>query len=100
MINVGISSGSLIGLINILLGILYCAISVYQLVSSIKSGSSVGITARILQLIFLPLCLVLSGVILFFQGWRLDPILTFQQFLLELLIIYLILVDLKSSRNF
>ncbi len=106
MVNVGFlgpffGPGSVLGLINFLLGILYGAVSIYQLVSAIqRSGSSVSITARILQLIFSPLLLILSGGILFAQGWRLDPILLFQQFLLELLIIYLILVDLKRSRNF
>lgn len=98
MINVGFSGGSLLGLFNIFLGILYCAVSIYQLVAAIQSsGSSVSITARILQLVFLPLLLILSGAILFFQGWRLDPLLVFQQFLIEFVLIYLVVVDLKRS---
>jgi Ycf66 protein N-terminus len=98
MVNVGLSGGSLLGLLNMLLGILYCVVSIYQLVAAIqRSGSPVTTTARILQLVFLPLFLILSGAILFFQGWRLDPLLVFQQFLIEFVLIYLVVVDLKRS---
>jgi hypothetical protein len=36
----------------------------------------------------------LSGVILIFQGWRLDPILQFGQFLSFLIIIYFAIKDI------
>ncbi|MDZ8238814.1 MAG: Ycf66 family protein [Nostoc sp. ChiQUE01a] len=45
-------------------------------------------------MIFTPIVLLLCGGILFFQGWRLDPILQIQQFLLSLLIIYLTIKDI------
>ncbi|MEH2370212.1 Ycf66 family protein [Nostoc sp.] len=38
--------------------------------------------------------MLLSGVILYYQGWRLDPVLQFEQFLLLLLILYLSIKDI------
>ncbi|WP_442939864.1 Ycf66 family protein [Nostoc sp.] len=43
---------------------------------------------------FTPIIILLCGFILTFQGWRLDPILQFGQFLSFLLIIYLIIKDI------
>ncbi|HYX13261.1 MAG TPA: Ycf66 family protein [Nostoc sp.] len=37
---------------------------------------------------------IFCGIILFFQGWRLDPILQFEQFLLLLLIVYFTIKDI------
>ncbi|MEH2200853.1 Ycf66 family protein [Nostoc sp.] len=48
----------------------------------------------IIQLIFTPIIMLLIGTILFFQGWRLDPILQFGQFLSLLLILYLSIKDI------
>ncbi|WP_199306177.1 Ycf66 family protein [Coleofasciculus sp. FACHB-T130] len=42
--------------------------------------------------------LLISGIILFLQGWRLDPVLQFGQFLLFLLILYMILKDIVLER--
>ncbi|WP_397333882.1 Ycf66 family protein [Nostoc sp. FACHB-145] len=38
--------------------------------------------------------MLVSGIILMLQGWRLDPVIQFQQFLLLLLIIYLSFKDI------
>ncbi|MEH1978997.1 MAG: Ycf66 family protein [Nostoc sp.] len=48
----------------------------------------------IIQLIFTPIIMLLSGAILYYQGWRLDPVLQFEQFLLLLLILYLSIKDI------
>ncbi|MBD1894200.1 hypothetical protein H6F60_05805 [Coleofasciculus sp. FACHB-129] len=42
--------------------------------------------------------LLISGIILFLQGWRLNPVLQFGQFLLFLLILYMILKDIVLER--
>ncbi|MEH1890814.1 MAG: Ycf66 family protein [Nostoc sp.] len=42
----------------------------------------------------MPILMLLCGLILIFQGWRLDPILQFEQLLSFLLIIYLIIKDI------
>ncbi len=46
---------------------------------------------------FASFILLLSGRTLFFDGWRLDPIMQFQQLLISVLISYLIFLDLKKS---
>ncbi|MGM3305711.1 Ycf66 family protein [Anabaena sp. WFMT] len=51
----------------------------------------------IIQLIFVPLIMLFCGFILLFQGWRLDPILQFGQFLLLILINYLLIKDIVIS---
>ncbi|WP_350341317.1 Ycf66 family protein [Anabaena sp. PCC 7938] len=51
----------------------------------------------IIQLIFVPLIMLFCGFILLFQGWRLDPILQFVQFLLFILITYLLIKDIVFS---
>ena len=49
--------------------------------------------------IFAPFILLLSGGILFFHGWRLDPVLQLQQLSTSILIGYLIFLDLKQSNQ-
>lgn len=49
---------------------------------------------NLIQDIFLGLVYVLCGLILFWQGWRLDPILQFVQMLLTGSVIYLLIKDM------
>ncbi|NJP10378.1 MAG: hypothetical protein HC866_13620 [Leptolyngbyaceae cyanobacterium RU_5_1] len=53
----------------------------------------------ILQLLFVPLPLLLSGLIMCFQGWRLDPSLQFGYFLLQAPLVYLGIKDFLLYRN-
>ncbi|WP_407897173.1 Ycf66 family protein [Scytonema sp. NUACC26] len=64
------------------------------LVSRARRLNSSSLVLYIIQLIFIPIILLLSGFILIFQGWRLDPILQFSQLLLTLLILYLVVKDI------
>jgi len=60
-----------------------------------------GITGKIIyiiQAIIAPFILFLTGFILIFQGWRLDPILQFGYFLLNFLVIYLGVKDIILFR--
>jgi hypothetical protein len=92
------SPGSLLGIINILFGI-YCLIYLYQLrFTSPRSSPSIVTPVRIFRFIFLPLILITSGVLLFFTGWRFDPIAMFWQLLIDPAIMYLVFVDLKRFR--
>lgn len=93
MVNVGLTAASILGLINTCLGILYCVTSIQR-----RSTSSVGITGQIFKLIAVTLCLISSGVILFFNGWMLDPVLTIQQYLMTSLVVYFLLVDVGKLR--
>ena len=55
--------------------------------------NSIDYLSRLGRLIALPLC----GFILFFQGWRLDPILQFGQFLLAIGIVFESSVSILSD---
>ena len=87
--------GSILGLVIILGSIGYFAVSISQVIVTGRSKPASQITLRILQLIAGPTILFLSGIILLFQGWRQDPSLLFKDFLMSILIGYLILLDLK-----
>ncbi len=86
---------NLIALVQILGGLGYFAVSVGQVVVAVRATNAGNIAFRLLQLMLGPLILLLSGVILLLQGWRLDPILLFQNLLMTMLIIYLIVRDLN-----
>jgi hypothetical protein len=55
----------------------------------------VSLMGIFLMLLFIPTSLFVSGLILLYQGWRLDPILQFQQLLM--IIISILLVRLYTK---
>ncbi|MEQ9001911.1 MAG: hypothetical protein RID53_36105 [Coleofasciculus sp. B1-GNL1-01] len=104
MVNFGLNSATLLGLLDIFLSIAYLAISVALPIARRRDIGVTGIVLYIIQAIIAPLFLLMAGFILFFQGWRLDPILQFSYVLLNFLVIYLgvkdiILFRLLSPRN-
>ena len=42
---------------------------------------------KVCELLLCPIILSISGVILIFNGWRLDPLLQFQQYLIHLILL-------------
>ena len=56
--------------------------------------TSLNLAFCIVQLEIVPIFLCFSGLVLLFQGWRLDPILQILQFLLSLLVVFLVLKDI------
>lgn len=99
MVNIGLNLGSIFGLLQILVSLGYFAVSIAQITGAVRSQRNNDIVLRTLQLIFAPSILLLSGGILFFQGWRLEPILQSQQLLMTTLISYLIFLDLRRSNQ-
>ncbi|MFN6474111.1 MAG: Ycf66 family protein [Nostoc sp. SerVER01] len=93
-VNFGLNLAGLIGIIYLLLSIVYFLLTLAWLVQRGTRLRSWSLSLYIIQVIFTPIVLLLCGGILFFQGWRLDPILQIQQFLLSLLIIYLTIKDI------
>lgn len=93
MVNVAINFSSILGIVDIALAVAYLvtAITNSGMRSQIIGGT--GIILYIIQGIMAVVVLPLSGFILFFQGWRLDPILGIQQFLLHVLLIFLAFKD-------
>jgi hypothetical protein len=98
--------GGSIGVINMLLGISCC---IYYSVTkpqqseptnpNPKSFSFVGNPTRDLKAKFLPPVLFLSGMTSYFFGGHLAPFVALQQFLDDIVIIYLVLIDFKDNSD-
>ena len=104
MVNVSLNSASLLGLLDIFLALAYLALSIALPIARRRDIGATGILLYIIQGIIAPFFLLITGFILLFKGWQLDPLLQFSYLLLNLLIIYLgvkdiILFRLLSPRN-
>lgn len=104
MVNFGLNFASLLGLLDIFLALAYLALSIALPIARRRDIGVTGIVLYIIQGIIAPFFLLITGFILIFQGWRLDPLLQFSYFLLQFLVIYLgvkdiILFRLLSPRN-
>lgn len=83
-------------MLNIVGAILYFGLTFSQIIRIVKSsGEPLDIVIKVLELGWCPFALLISGIILLLAGWRLDPILQFQQLLLESIIIFLIIKDFR-----
>ena len=97
MVNASLNWASICGLALFLIWIPCLVISVQGInrLSSSNEDAAFRIVALLWQIIGPPIC----GIILFLQGWRLDPILQFGQALLVIGIIIQQVVILKSSQK-
>ena len=87
MVNLGFNLITLLGLLDILGSIGYLILTFTQLSRGVYSSTSTLSTAlQVIELFVSPIALLVSGVILIFNGWRLDPILQFQQLLFHLIV--------------
>ncbi|MEH2240135.1 Ycf66 family protein [Nostoc sp.] len=93
-VNFGLNIAGLIGIIYFILAIVYFILTVAWLSQRGIRLTGWALALYIIQVIFTPIIMLISGIVLFFQGWRLDPILQFEQFLLLLLILYLSIKDI------
>jgi Ycf66 protein N-terminus len=94
MLNIGTTFAAILGLIYLILGIFYPILTIVVLAKRSNELNSLAKVLYIIQAIASPIVLLLCGLILIYQGWRLDPILVFSQFLLMVLIIYLAFKDI------
>ena len=97
MVNASLNWASIFGLILLIGAIPSAAISIKSLnnISSSNDDAALRIAVLVFQIIGLPLC----GSIIFFQGWRLDPILQFSQALLVIGIISQQIIYLQSIQK-
>ena len=91
---IALNISSLLGLIQIIFGFFYLILVIVQLIRIGNRLNSLTKTFYIIQLFPIPAFLIMSGFVLVFQGWRLDPILQFQQLILSALVFYLSLKDI------
>jgi hypothetical protein len=87
MVNLGFNLTTLLGLLDLLGVIGYFVLAISQISRGAYSSNSTFNTAiQLLELLVSPIALFFSGIILIFNGWRLDPILLLQQLLLHVII--------------
>ncbi|HEY9646488.1 MAG TPA: hypothetical protein V6C88_08975 [Chroococcidiopsis sp.] len=89
----------LIGFALVIGAFAYLGLTIAQVIAAFRAEQPDGKLLRILQLIFAPICLLVSGGILVFQGWRQDAILQLKDLLMAVLIAYLIAIDVLKSRR-
>ena len=94
MVNASLNWASIVGLLMFLYGLATAPLGVAQIffVLQRRADTSPAVITKTLILVFQAvgrlIGLPLVGVIMFFQGWRLDPILQFSQFILAFGIIF------------
>jgi hypothetical protein len=101
-LNFGLNFASLLGIIYFIFGICYLISMITFLTQRANSLRGTSLVLYILQALVIPIFISFCGFILIFQGWRLDPILQFQQLLLFIIITYLSMKDIlinASRRN-
>lgn len=97
MINIGFNLGSLLGLIDIVLGIAYPILS---LTASSRAGTSSQEQSLLTaQAVLSPFILIPVGLLFIVQGWRIDPLLQFGLWWLHVLIVFLGVKDFLMVQN-
>lgn len=99
-INFGLNIASLIGFVHIIFAVSYLIAMIILLIQRSRRLESLSLIIYIFQTLIIPIFLLGSGLILVFQGWRLDPILQFSQLLLTVLIIYLCIKDIVINNGY
>ncbi len=94
MVNYGINLAGLLGIVYVLLSVAYFIIMMVLLAQRSSRLNGSALVFYLLQAIFAPILMFFCGLILVFQGWRLDPLLQLMQLLLSVLIIYLSIKDI------
>ena len=93
MINIGVNLTTVLGLLDVIFALAVFTLTLillFQNQSVLRGSNSVF---YIVQVILVPACLMLAGAMFVFQGWRLDPPLTFAVLCLHLIIVFLVLKD-------
>lgn len=86
-----------LGSILVIGSIVYFSTCIRQVISATRTGRADDMALRISEIIFGPVILLISGCILFTQGWRQAPILLLKDVLMSILLCYLLVLDLKKS---
>lgn len=93
-INLGATPATFIGILYMLTSIVYFFFLIAWLIPRFSRINPSAVTTCILQIILIPIPILISGFILLFQGWRLDPILQLGNLLLFLLLMYFLVTDI------
>ncbi|NJL02678.1 MAG: hypothetical protein HC838_17695 [Spirulinaceae cyanobacterium RM2_2_10] len=94
MVNFGWNGASIIGAVYCLLVLGYSILGITVAVGQFANNRPEQGLRYLLQVAFFGIIFFVTGGILIFNGWRLDPILQLSHFLLLLVVVYLAAVDL------
>ena len=84
MVNLGFNITTLLGILDIFGAVGYFILSIVLISRGVISYTSgVNTILQVWELLLCPIALLISGIILFFNGWRLDPFLQYQQLLVH-----------------
>ena len=97
MVNLGFNLTTIFSLLDIFGAVGYLILTIASITDGVKRATSpVNTILKVIELLYCPFALFLSGVILFFNGWRLDPILQLQQLFLHLIVATSVIKELKN----
>ena len=87
MVNFSFTLTTLLGLLDIAGAVYYLCLTIGSITQGVRrSASPLNTVLKVWELLVCPIALFLSGVILFFNGWRLDPIMQLQQLFFHLIV--------------
>jgi hypothetical protein len=87
MVNFSLTPITLLALLDIVGSLFYLCLSIGSIIEGVRrSTSPVNTILKVLDMVFCPIFLLLSGVILCIGGWRLDPFLQLQQFFFHIIV--------------
>ena len=87
MVNFSFTLTTLLGCFDIIGALYYLSLTIGIITQGVKrSASPLKTILKVWELLVCPVTLFLAGIILFFNGWRLDPILQLQQLCFHLIV--------------
>ncbi len=97
MVNLGFNLTTILGLLDIFGAVGYLILTIASITDGVKRATSPANTIlKVIELLYCPFALFLSGVILVFNGWRLDFILQLQQLFLHIIVAISVTKELKN----
>lgn len=93
MVNLGLNVSASLGILQILISVITLILIRRFLTRRNQPLSEVSLILHSIQAILVILLLIPGGLVLLFQGWRLDPIVGFSQFLITISLVYMLVKD-------
>ena len=98
MPNTGFHLSGLLGLVDVVGAVYYLFWATGRIYRKGENSSPTeSDMLKVWELFLYPIALFLSGVILHFNGWRLDPLFQFQQLLLHLIVAIALVKQTQSA---
>lgn len=87
MVNFSFTFTTLLGFLDIVSAVFYLCLTIGSIIEGVRrSTSPINTILKVLEMVFCPIFLFLSGIILCLGGWRLDPFLQLQQLFFHIIV--------------